>query len=115
MSGRNHTTQNDCERTEARARETGQTRSRGDSGTGDAKEEGERGVPAGPRQRLRVWSRGAGRAARTHHERICRAVLYQISKVMLECSLWNTTSTVVGSPTGAPNARGIGDILSEEG
>ena len=32
------------------------------------------------------------RAARSQHGRICRALRYQISKVMLECSLWNTTS-----------------------
>ena len=38
-------------------------------------------------------SRVARRAARDQHARICLALRFQISRVMLECSLWKATST----------------------
>ena len=44
------------------------------------------------RSRLRVWLQDGGWAATGQHDRIYRALRFQISKVMLECSLWNTTS-----------------------
>ena len=68
----------------------GERPSLGDSGTRETKEERERGGPAGPRQRRRVWFQGR-RAARGQHDRTCRALRFQICKVTLECSLQNTT------------------------
>ena len=80
--------------------------------------------------------RAQGRAARGQQERICRAPRFQISMVMLECSVWNTPSAetklrlramdllrerktvksvLVGPPAGAPDDRGRGDVLTEEG
>ena len=43
-------------------------------------------------ERLRVRVQGNREAVRGQLERICRALRFQISKVMQECSLWNTTS-----------------------
>ena len=75
------TTQNGCERTQTRT-----MRAKGSSsGTGEAKEERERERKSSG-QRLEV------KAARGQHERICRALRFQVSSVTLECSLWNTTS-----------------------
>ena len=76
-----------------------------------------------------------GRAARGQHDRICRALRFLFSKVMLECSFWNTTSAETklrpraivlrerktvkvswwGRPQALPNDRGVGHVLSEKG
>ena len=85
----NQTTQNDWKRTRAHTREKAQARSRGDSGTGETKEQRERGRPGGFRRRLRVWVQ---QVRWGQHDRIFRAPRLQISKVTPERSLWNTTS-----------------------
>ena len=87
-------------RHELRESQTTQKRQRADTGAhvGDKPDQGHR------RRRHREepgvlqaetsgsGSRRVGRAARGQHDWIWRALRFHISKVRLECSLWNTTS-----------------------
>ena len=63
------------------------------------KQRGNGGAPVAGR---RSGSRGAGRSGRGQYERICLALPFHISSVMLECSLWCTTSA-----EGASNGKRV--------
>ena len=81
-------------------------------------------------------SRMAGRSATFQQVRICRALRLHISRVMLECNLWendfsrgnvafardgfaeraqNGQRVGVRSSIGTPHDRGVGDVLAKKG
>ena len=65
----------------------------------------------------RSGSRGAGRSTTGQHQRICHALRFQISNVMLQCDLWNMTSaeTMLRLHNGFPERKTVNVSWREGG
>ena len=85
---RGQSTRNGCERTQTHTEERPKPGAGAGATQGRLKESEREGAQKAPDRDQRSGSRGTSRAARCQHERICRALRFQISKAMLECSLW---------------------------